>query len=164
MKTGDLSVQKTPTATDDAVTKAYADAIRLSSHITILPWNYSSITQGTWATGHNAAWMFATNINNDATAAQNDRINYKFSSEAGTWTMRMVYDNYTNMGIITVLIDDVSIGTVDTYGEGVNNISVDFTGFTLTQGAHTLSLLMATLGSGSTYRANVNCIGLWRTA
>jgi len=26
MKTGDLSVQKTPTATDDAVTKAYADS------------------------------------------------------------------------------------------------------------------------------------------
>jgi len=161
------TVATTQSAGDNSTkvaTTAYADAIQLSSHITILPWNYSSITQGTWATDHYTQWMFGTNINNNATAAQNDRINYKFSSEAGTWTMRMVYDNYINMGIITVLIDDVSIGTVDTYGLGVNNISVDFTGFTLTQGAHTLSLLMATLGSGSTYRANVNCIGLWRTA
>ncbi len=134
-------------------------------HITILPWNYSAITQGTWVfwatSGQWAGYTFE-----NSTQAQNDQIDYQVYLVAGTYTFVLLAYHQTNSAILTLLIDAASVGTIDTYGAGLANQRSTITSISVTTaGLKTVSFKAATKNaSSSSYYLWLSAAALFRTA
>lgn len=137
-----------------------------------------SATTGTWAVGHweNESGLGPFVYNGGSTvgavgfqntsAAQNDAVSWDVTLSPGTWNAAIWVRKSTNTGIITLLLDGVSMGTVDTYNGSVAYAKVTITGFTVTVTGHqTLQIKMATKnGSSSGYVVAMFGISLRRTA
>lgn len=83
-----------------------------------------------------------------AGGAQNDKISAGFYSPSGTYTFRMFLDKDTNRCITTVVIDGVSVGTIDLYsapGTGEGTI----TGISLSAGNHVIEHQVLTKNASS---------------
>ena len=133
-------------------------------HITILPWHYSGITQGTWTLLTAAVVMYGYLVN--STAIQNDQVNYKVFLTAGTYTFSVMHEKSSTRGILTLLIDEISVGTIDFYaaGQTFQNQSA-ITGISVTTaGVKTLSIKAATKNiSSSAYGLVIQSMALFRT-
>lgn len=130
-------------------------------HITINPWDYSAIIQGTWSflIDINSAYQgFWTN----STPAQNDQLDYLAGFTGGTYTLRIFALKNTNKGIATFLIDGVSVGTVDMNGTLAYNTLFSITSIAIVAGQHTVSMKLATK-TGSQYQIAFNSMAFWRT-
>lgn len=100
----------------------------------------------------------ANAINNAIKASggsQNDFIQWKIFIPAGTWTVYVIHQTGTVYGIISVQIDDVEKGTIDTYTDpGVWNVVGSVAGIVIaTSATYTLKFKMATknVASGGYY-------------
>ena len=145
---------------------AWASPDTGEGHITILPWNYSGITQGTWGWNTQASQLFAGTYYNSSNA-QNDRIDYAVSLSAGTYSFILSFYATATGAILTLLLDGNSVGTIDTYsGSNQYNQRGTITGIAVsTTGLHTISFKAATRnGSATGWSLYVSSAGLFRTA
>jgi len=152
---------------NDVALKNYDDPGFGEGHITILPWNSSVITQGTWEavlSSERVNYYYFRNSSN----AQNDQIDYKVFLAAGTYTLRIVTATSAAYAIITILIDGVSIGTIDLYSAAtVNYVLKSLTEISISlAGLKTLSFKVATRNASNTtgWYAELNSIALFRSA
>lgn len=116
--------------------------------ILILPWNYSSITQGTWSIVISSAYWYNAYFFNSSNAL-NDQIDYKIYVPRGTYTVSFL-GLIANYGYIGLLLDSVLVAALDTYGSstvicGLGRAWPDPI-FVSTTGVHTLSFKI--IGSG----------------
>lgn len=100
-----------------------------------------------------------------ADADNGDFFEYLFDVDAGTYSFTMIYDRDSNQGIVDVLIDGVSIGTIDTYLSGwAPNTVATISSVGISQGPHTLKLLInGKNASSSDYRMAISWLSLTRT-
>ena len=133
-------------------------------HITILPWNYSAVIAGTWTVAINVLQIFAGTFG--CTDAQNSELDFQVYLAAGTYTFRDCYIRDPSCAILTVYIDDVSIGTIDFYGTSAYNQVGTITGIVVaTSGLKTLTIKNATRnGSATNWYIPQSTMALFRTA
>jgi hypothetical protein len=135
-------------------------------HITILPWHYSAIIAGTWVfTFDGSSWWYGDFRNSSYN--QNDQVDYKVYLDVGTYTFVSLHLVSSASGILTLLIDAVSVGTIDLYsGSSVYNTIKTITGISITTpGLKTLSCKVATKNaSSSNYYMTLLGLSLFRTA
>lgn len=138
-----------------------------AGHITVLPWVYSSITQGTFIFVSDVlAWSHFYYRNG---GTQDDRINYSVYLAAGTYTLNLLHLKTNNSGIIDISLDNyaTSEGTVDAYNAStLYNQITTVTGIVVaTAGLYTLSLKVGTKNaSSSSYFMLLVMMSLFRTA
>lgn len=103
-----------------------------------------------------------------SSGAQNDSISWDVVIPAGTWTVSVVYKSGPSCGIISVLIDDVSKGTIDAYLASdltYNSVGTVASIVVATSSKVTLKLKMATKNdSSSSYYGKISAVSLLRTA
>ena len=134
--------------------------------ITVWPWNYSAIIAGTWAWGDNTNQMYDGAWYDSSTADQ-DQIDYIVSLAAGTYTFSVLTITSNAYGIMDVLIDGASVGTIDLYTlAAAYNVIKTITGIVVaTSGLKTISILAnGKNGSSSDYTLTYNNFVLFRTA
>jgi hypothetical protein len=134
-------------------------------HISILPFNYSSVIQGTWALVNESSQAFNYYLYNSSNA-QNDQIDFKVYLAAGTYTFKELIHKTSDSAILTLLIDGISQGTIDHYdGSGAYNILASITGIVIsTPGLKTLSLKAATRNVSATgWYLYLTALSLFRT-
>lgn len=105
---------------------------------------YNSIIQGAWTytidNGQVYCFVYVNNSN-----AQNDEIQYKFTHKRGSFTFVLLHQQDANRAIATVILDNVTQGTIDMYSAGlVRNVVSTVPLTILRDGEHTLSLRTAT--------------------
>jgi len=137
-----------------------------AGHITILPYNYDSIGQGTWMTNLNAAHytygMFYNSPGNDG-----DNLLYKVYLAAGTYTILFYCHTESNRGITDVDIDAVEVASFDLYSAtSVSNVRMVATGIVVaSDGLKTLKFRVDGKNASSDgYYMSFHYIALWRTA
>jgi len=133
-------------------------------HITIFPWFYSAIIQGTWVFSVDSNQIFYYYYYNSSNA-QNDQLDFKVYLAAGTYTFKLLHVKDATFAIATLLINGVSKGTIDfvaggwTYNQisSITNISIT------TSGIKTVSIKAAT-HTGSGWRLPMSAMTFFRTA
>lgn len=136
----------------------------VGDHITFLPQDTIGVVKGAWMWNllpsqmHNGSW-------NNSAGAQNDSCNYLFGVSGGTYNLNCWYIKNSNAGIITFLIDGVSVGTIDAYAAVLTyNQSSIIRGVAISQGAHRMTIKIATKNaSSSSYFSNITSFTLQRT-
>jgi hypothetical protein len=102
-----------------------------------------------------------------SSGAQNDEINFDVTLAAGTWTIEILHNTSTDLGIYSVQLDGVEVGIIDGYaGTGAYNVRGSVTGVSVSSaGKKRLKLKMATKNaSSSNYYGSISHIQLRRTA
>lgn len=93
--------------------------ITIGGSVTILPYCYNTITQGTWAWNNTASQVTGGDWWN-STEATGDQIDYSVYLSAGTYTIITIAETNTRSGIMKFKIDDTDLGvTVDEYSGGL---------------------------------------------
>ena len=102
-----------------------------------------------------------------SSGAQNDEVSFDVVLATGTWTFELIYPKGSNAGIVTVLLDSTSLGTIDAYvaGTSYDNRS-QITGIAVsTTAKYRLTLRMATKNASSTgYFGGIQHLQFKRTA
>jgi hypothetical protein len=135
-------------------------------HITILPWHNSAVTQGTWLIGLDPNEICNCYFYNN-TPAQNDQADYKVYLAAGTYFFVIVGYGDTHNAILTLLVDGVSVGTVDQYwAVPINNHIQGIDGIVIAAaGLKTISIKAATRNpSSDNWYLTASTMVLFRTA
>lgn len=107
------------------------------------------------------------NMGRESTGAQNAEFTYDQAMSAGTWSVFVIHIKGTDRGIISVQIDSVEVGTIDTYNGSLSRNQVgSVTGISVAAtGQKEIKLKMATKNaSSSSYYGTVNLITWIRTA
>lgn len=161
-----------PTGSGHAARKSYVDgkvaAVDVGEgHITILPYHYQSIVQGTWGLG--LAPVFVNYcVFHSLTENDGDSVSYKVFLAAGTYTLSILFGTMNiHMGITDVDIDDVEIASWDLYAVvSVTNIRKTDTGNVIaTDGVKTLTVRVDGKNpSSDKYLCQLISIALWRTS
>jgi len=135
-------------------------------HITILPWHYYAIIQGTWSFAWSSVYHWYGVFQNGSTHANGDQLDYKVYLDIGTYTLVEMGATSTGFGIMDYLIDGVSGGTADWYDSSAYNVRKAVTGIVIaTAGVKTLSLKINGKNvSSSDYYHYAQSISLFRTA
>ena len=99
------------------------------------------------------------------TDVQNSEVAYKEFMQAGTYSISIFCTKDVNRGICTILIDGVSVGTLDmAAGSALYNQILTLSSITVaTSGAHTITFKMATTSTGH-YYMTLSFINIKRTA
>lgn len=135
-------------------------------HITILPWSYDSIAQGTWGVGISSSAIMCGWITNSSNADA-DELHFKVYLDAGTYSFRMMVREAADRGIVDIYLDAVEIASFDWYAAaGASNVVKTETGIVVgAAGLYTLKLKIdGKNGSSSGYKLYCQYIALWRTA
>lgn len=135
-------------------------------HITVLPFSYDSIGQGTWEYGTDSTAYFQGWLK-CASHTDGDEVSFKVYLDAGTYTILMMGREHTYCAIVDVYIDEDVVATFDWYGgSGVSNIEKRDTGNVVaTAGLKTLKCKVNGKHASSTdYFLYIQYIALWRTA
>jgi hypothetical protein len=111
--------------------------------ILILPWNYSGITQGTWAFSISSSFCyFGVFCNTSATL--NDQIDYKVWMSKGAWSLMMEVYCDTHGPILDILIDSIPVAELYLYDQGTGYNRRSTQSFNIaTTGLKTLSIKLA---------------------
>lgn len=100
----------------------------------------------------------------NSSSAQNDAISYPIVLSSGLWTITLHTRKSSNLGIYTVQIDGVTVGTYDGYSASAAYGKGQITGVAVVAGMHTLKLIAATKNASSTsYLMELFGISLRRT-
>lgn len=86
----------------------------VDSFITVLPWHYSSIPQGTWIVTIHSSNIHNLHFMNDSNTI-NDAVTYNISLSRGIYTFTLYHSKGSARGILTLLINGISAGTIDFY-------------------------------------------------
>lgn len=130
------------------------------------PYLYDSIVQGAWALSVSANYYHSYNFQSTSTN-NGDQLNYKAFLQAGTYIFDLVCTTSTDQGILEILIDGVSVGTIDTYaGVTVWIEKKSITGISVSQaGLKTISLkLNGKNALSSSYGMRISSFALRRSA
>ncbi len=135
-------------------------------HITLFPWNYDSIGQGTWTLFVDASELFNGDFRN-VPASDLDNFTILCFLAAGTYTMRVLYSGAGSYGIVDIDIDGVEVGSYDGYNPPLtyNNV-LTVTGIVVAaSGLNPIRVRVdgkdpASIG----YNVRMNQIAFWRTA
>ncbi len=135
-------------------------------HITLFPFGYSALIAGTWgwgvaATQACAGWFY------NSTHADLDQFDFKAYLAPGTYTVSIFGKTDVDAGIIEVLIDGVSKGTVDIYSNPIvlNTIKTVAAISVTTAGLKTISLKVNGKNAGSSkHYLYATIISIYRTA
>lgn len=134
-------------------------------HIFILPVNYDSIGQGTWAIMI-ATGMILNSYFVNSSDANLDNITLKTYLQAGTYTLKTVYLKHTWAGILDIDIDGTEVESLDMYASsGAFNVVGTETNITVATSGIT-DIVLRVHGknaSSSGYKVPVVCLVLWRT-
>jgi len=135
-------------------------------HITILPFNYNSIGQGTWALVDGAGAYWGEWQWRNTTNANADNITYKVYLAEGTYTLALLVAKHGNAPIVDVDIAGVEKASFDLYAAvQANNTRVTQTAIAMTAGLKDLRIRVdGKHGSSGGYQFNLQAIALWRTA
>lgn len=100
------------------------------------------------------------------TPAQNNYVEWKVNLAAGTYSIDLCHLTFSSYGILDVLVDAVSVGTVDGYSAGSANKLTTFAGITVaTAGSHTIRFICETKNaSSSNYSYAINGFTMTKTA
>lgn len=144
-------------------------AIDGEGHITILPWFYNSITSGTWTLFSTGSGVTNQILGDWSLRATDNlsQVDYKVYLAPGTYTFSLITVKNVDRGIIDVLIDGASVGTMDGYSATLTyNAKLSVTGIAIsTGGLKTLSIKVNGKNASSTnYLVDLFCLALWRTA
>ncbi len=126
-------------------------------------WNFSA-SKGNWqfvgVAGQFGSWVYF-----NSTPAQNNSLTYQFGVSGGTYTIAFLTPTFNNAAIMTVLIDNVSVGTIDLYTAGsVLNVTKTLTSISISQGSHTITLKAATKNASSSgFQMDISPFEMWRT-
>jgi len=155
---------------DDAASKwkdkAEAVAVVGEGHITILPFSYDSIGQGTWAFTSHAGLFFGGSIANTS-STDGDNLSYKVYLDVGTYALLLFTRTHPGGPIVDFDIDAVEVASFDDYSNpGVNNVIFTQTGIIIsTPGLKTLKARVdGKNASSSAYLLYLTYMALWRTA
>lgn len=136
-------------------------------HILILPYNYSSIGQGTWAIYIQVDDLLQGVLYN-STHADADNISYKVYLQAGTYTLTLLSRKTPSSGILDFDIDSTEIASLDLYNAvtAIYNQLSTYTNISIaTSGLYTLKARVHGKNAGSdNYFVLIQSICLWRTA
>jgi len=140
-------------------------AIGAQSYVRINPCFYTTVVAGTWAVSTNTGQLNSNYMNNTS-GSQNDQIDFeKVYLSAGSYQAIACFVRINDQGICSILLDDVSVGTIDTYGALALNIIADTTFTVGSSGLKKLSLKAATKnGASSAYNLSISEIAIFRTA
>ena len=153
-------------ARDIAIAVAVAAKDVGEGHITILPWNYSSIGQGTWVFETLPSQWAAFKFYN-TTVADGDNLSYKVFLQAGTYTLRLLVARDPLCGIADIDIDDVEVASFDLYDAArlYNQVFSEAGIVVAASGLKTLKIRVdGKHGSATGFELWLSAIGLWRTA
>ncbi len=135
-------------------------------HISFLPANYDSIIQGTFGYHMSVSQNYVTRYRNSS-SADGDGLRFKMFLDIGTYTWRIHHTEGTNRGILELLIDGSSKGTIDMY----RNVTAydkleDVTGIVVASaGLKDVDLVInGKNASSSSYIMYLTTCTLWRTA
>lgn len=135
-------------------------------HITILPWDYNAVVQGTWVIYVDSTQIMNGNIQN-STQANGDELNYKVFLVKGTYTLQIVACKISAAPILKFYLDGVEKMAVDLYSAAdVQNFVTATTGIAVaTNSLRTISVKADGKNAGSSaYKIKLSSIALWRTA
>jgi hypothetical protein len=134
-----------------------------SGHITILPYSYNAINQGTWAFTTDASYM-TSGVFYNTSQASGDSLTFKVYLAKGTYTFMSTTSSSGAGGILKANLGVTLIASHDTYTGGAGrqvtaNIAV------ATDGLYDLTIFSNTKhGSSSGYYMQIHYLALWRTA
>jgi len=136
-------------------------------HITILPFNYNAIGQGTFVfLIASSSWGCGFYYN--SSAADLDNISYQVYMGAGTYTLRILCMKSSAGAIVDIDIDGVEVASVDMYGAapGEENQLLSATNIVVaTAGLKTIRVRADGKNAGSSgYQMRITSITFWRTA
>ncbi len=155
-----------PVAANDAARKAYVDAGG-EGHITILPFSYQSIGQGTWSFAIDNLQMLNLVISNTASLADGDNISWNVYLAVGTYTLLLLYYKSSSHGILDIDLAGGEIGSIDQYAAGTtrNQLYTIAAIGVVAAGIQTLTCRVdGKHGSSSNYKVIIAAIMMWRTA
>jgi hypothetical protein len=135
-------------------------------HITILPWNYNTIGQGTW-TLESESDIFGSCFSNLTADANGDNLTFEVYLDAGTYTIRMVAGKDTDCGITDIYIDAAEVASFDWYaGSGAKSqIQTDTSNTVAAAGLKTITVTVdGKNGSSSAHEVHFDSLAFWRTA
>jgi hypothetical protein len=134
-----------------------------SGHVTILPWAYSSIGQGTFVIVSSSVDYLGWEMYN-STNTNGDNISYMADLAPGTYTFLLIHHIENNRGKIDIQFNESVVGTIDAYSAGAVNIARSLiTGIVVSGGITTIKLIING-SSGSGHYMSPEIIALWRTA
>jgi hypothetical protein len=134
-------------------------------NITIIPMNYSSVIQGTWANVKTTDSITGYKFQNNS--GDGDELNYKIGLDSGTYTIGAVVQKDNNRGILDFELDGSSLGTYDCYsGSADDNERAEVTSVNVASaGLKTLGLKVnGKNGSSSGHYMAIGVIYIYRTA
>lgn len=137
-----------------------------AGHVTILPFAYHSVIQGTWAFTNSSTTRVMGYLANTS-LAQNDELNFKAALSAGTYTFVLFTAKNSNHGICHVYVAGTDEGQVDLYnGSLVENQISKVTGVTVASGGiKDINLKMETKNGSSTgYYLQLYALAIYKTA
>lgn len=137
-----------------------------AGHITILPFNYESIGQGTWVLQDGAGTCWGEWMWRNTTNANADNITYKVYLAKGTYTLALLLCKHGSAPIVDVDIDGVEKASFDLYEVvSAKNIRVTQTAIVMTAGLKDLRIRVdGKNGASGGYQFHIQAIALWRTA
>jgi hypothetical protein len=165
MTPGGLGLVLTGQGAGDPVYAAVA-ASPGEGHITILPYNYNTIGQGTWAIGISTAQALCYFFYNGSNANL-DNFTVKAYLAAGTYTLRLLVFTQNTSAILDIDINGVEVASFDLYSAGVvyNVIKTQTAIVVAASGLKTLTFRIHGRNGASTgWCAFITTATLWRTA
>ena len=135
-------------------------------HINVFPIRYSSITQGDWLFSIEQEEFTNSRMQN-IDNADGDRINYKVFFAAGTYTFGIITITADDRGILDLLLDGVSKGTIDLYSEfDIGDFKGSITGIVIPADAYIEVGIKVSGKNGSSigHRLTFNMLTFFRTA
>jgi len=108
--------------------------------ITIMPQGYSAIGQGTWVVRTIASCIFGGIVINSS-GSNGDNISFSFTSDEGTYTIRVLYTQDTASALVDTSLDGTNIATGTQFYANTDNVVnnvLEIPGVVLTKGKHTL--------------------------
>lgn len=141
----------------------------------ILPYRVDIIG---WSAADSVSGMTFTRVQNNAelgggVASQasaadsdnNDYMQWNFLVESGTYRLDLIHTKWASYAIFDILIDGVSVGTVDGYNASIlHNVVTSITGIVLTAGHHTVRIAANGKNASSTnYTITTQSVTLTRT-
>lgn len=153
------------------LTNPYGVAVVGEGHISIEPWAYSAIGQGTWAPVIDAnlianQWKNVC-YGNLGAVANGDELDYKAYLSEGTYTLKIICATTSSQGILDIDIDAVEVASFDMYSAAYTyNVIKTETGISVAvSGLKTITARVdGKNGASSNYAVRLSTIELYRTA
>lgn len=119
---------------------------------------------GTWSRAADTARILGAYAFTTA-AVQNNEVVYDVDLDAGTYSFGLLTVRADNLCIYTLLIDDVAVGTIDSYAAATANYVGEITGIVVAErGRHEVTLKAATKNASSLgYGMNLSGFTFTRT-